>query len=148
MRHGWKTSKSKLNICVFAVAAILLMGGFTFAKYEPELKNVWEPFIDLKSGTSMAIDVAEEDGKPTPPPTEKPKPDNASELIVRVSDHDFYADDKKFIRLSDLAEYLSGGENAKKKIILVDDYANYITYRSVEKRVLALTGDVERRSEK
>ncbi len=146
MKAFWKRSKGKLNICLFGLISVLLLAGFG---YKAILKNAPDPFIDLRAGTKMAVSNAEK-VKAESEPTQTPKPETlpTSQIEVRVTGSDFFVDGKVIKRLSDLSAILKDDSAKNKSVVLIDDYANYLMYRNVEKRIEAAGVSYVKREEK
>ena len=142
MKHGFKNSR-KIGI-ILLLGSLLFLTGYIF--YKPELINAKDSFIDLKGGIKSSLEHAEiiyaknnpvPTPHPTPKPTLKPTPRPTpvekvdTVVTISVSDMSIKIGKTDCANVDEFRDVVQDDEFNDKTFLLVDDFAEYRTYKQV-----------------
>ena len=141
MKSGSSNRKRKY-ILEFCLVSFVLLTGYAF--YKPELINANKPFIELSGsiGTSIGnaekaydyehpkVEPAPTPVKPTPTPV---KPEVKTQVEIIVSGEAIAVDNRKVNSIDEFESVIRSKDFDELSFILVDDYAEAKTYKTVVK---------------
>lgn len=137
MKSGSSNRKRKY-ILEFCLVSFVLLTGYAF--YKPKLINAKKPFIELSGSIGTSIGNAEkaydyehpkvEPAKPTPTPV---KPEVKTQVEIIVSGEAIAVDNRKVNSIDEFESVIRSKDFDELSFILVDDYAEAKTYKTVVK---------------
>ena len=144
MKSGSSNRKRKY-ILEFCLVSFVLLTGYAF--YKPELINAKKPFIELSGSIGTSIGNAEkaydyehpkvEPAKSTPTPVNAtPTPvklEVKTQVEIIVSGEAIAADNRKVNSIDEFESVIRSKDFDELSFILVDDYAEAKTYKTVVK---------------